>query len=336
MKVTKYNFKCSDCDRAFASQQSLDQHMNSKHKNNREELKGSSDDSEQGQPKENGKVNCPHCGKLRSKKGLKEHIANTHEIPCPYCTERVISKNSLLKHIEGSHKEKIFLTFVCHPCNKVFKSEDALFQHMRLKGHHLESMESLVCPQCNKEFKTRGMTLDHLIQTRHNLVQPPNWGDDFPCPLCDKEFTSSKSLTQHISEKHKESQKEITIDKGGFAVFEKPTFKGQTRNLMKKIIPKSLPDKEVIVMDDSVGRDSNVKEALAEFYDVISLPKKFEGKTPLEVRLICKENEYGLISKEYDMVTRAQEMKLKPLFLLSERGKHRDILRISKRNYILS
>ncbi len=250
--------------------------------------------------------------------------------------ERVISKNSLLKHIEGSHKEKIFISFICHPCKRVFKSEDALFQHMRLNGHHLESLESYICTQCDKEFRTRGLLLDHLIQTRHNLVQPPNWGDDFPCPLCDKLFTSSVSLTQHISEKHEESQKEITSHKGGYTVFEKPSFKGHTRNLLKKIIPKSLPDKQVIVMDETVGNDSNVKEALDEFYDVIPLPKKLEGKTSLEIRLICKDNEYGIISKDYDMVTRAQEMKLGPLFLLSERGKQRNLLRISKRNYIFS
>ncbi|MHA1112541.1 MAG: C2H2-type zinc finger protein [Promethearchaeota archaeon] len=334
--MTKYKFKCSDCDKAFASQEALDQHMNSKHKDNAQGKKSSNIDSEKGKPSETSKVKCPYCGKLRSKKGLKEHVANTHEIPCPYCSERISSQNSLLKHIEGSHKEKIFTSFICHPCKKVFKSEDALFQHMRLKGHHLESTESLICPQCNKEFRTRGMYLDHLIQTKHNLVHPPNWDDNFSCPICDKEFTSSKSLTQHISVKHTESQKEITVNKGGIAVFERPSFKGHVRNIAKKIIPKSLPDRDVVVMDESVGRDSNVKDALNELYDVISLLKKFEGKTPLEIRLLCKDNEYGIISKDYEMVKRAQEMKLKPLFLLSERGKHRDILRISKRNYVFS
>ncbi len=87
MKVTRYNFKCTDCNKAFASQQALDQHMNSKHKKkNGQEINSSSDITEKAISSDSDKVPCPHCGKLRSKKGLKQHIANTHEIPCPYCT----------------------------------------------------------------------------------------------------------------------------------------------------------------------------------------------------------------------------------------------------------
>lgn len=336
MKVTKYNFKCSDCNKAFASQQALDQHNQSKHKLKEQDIQSSGDHLDKTESSGSNKVKCPHCGKLRSKKGLKEHIANVHEIPCPYCSERVTSKNSLLKHIEGSHKEKIVVSFVCHLCKKVFKTEDLLFQHMRLKGHHLERMDSYTCPQCDKEFTSKGMYLDHLIQTRHNLVQPPNWDDTYPCPLCDKETTSDTSLTQHISVKHEDFQKEVSVHRKGITVFEKPTLKGHTRNFLKKIVPKNLPEKSYVLMDETVGNDSSVTEALDELYDVKPLPQKLQGKTPLEIRLACKEYEYGLISKDYDMVIRAQEMKIKPLFLLSERGKHRDIIHISKRHYMIT
>jgi DNA-directed RNA polymerase subunit RPC12/RpoP len=334
--VTKYTFKCSECKKAFTSQKALDQHIKSKHSENGHEWKENLDNSDNTTSNETDKIKCPYCGKLRSKKGLKAHITDVHEIPCPYCSERVITKNSLLKHLEGSHKERIFISYVCHLCKKVFKTEDALFQHMRLKGFHIKSRESYECPQCDGEFLSKGLYLDHLIQTKHNLIQQPNWDDIYPCPLCDRDFTSENSLSQHISVKHKESMKEIRIYKKGIAVFEKPTIKSQTQNLVKKIAPKSIPDRKFVVMDETVGMDQSVIEALEGRYDVRYLPEKLLDKTPLEVCLACKEYSYGLISKEYDTVMRAQDMKINLIFLLSERGKHRDLIRISKRNYSIS
>jgi len=282
------------------------------------------------------KVKCPHCGQLRSKKGLKEHIANVHEIGCPYCAERVISQKLLQKHLEGNHKEKLITSFVCHMCKKVLKSEEGLFQHMRLNGHHLHSVEFPICLQCNKEFRTKAILLDHLNQSKHNLFHPPIRSDDIPCPLCDKKFNSSKSLSQHISGKHPQSQKEIIINKKGVVLFEKPSGKDRFRSFLKKIIPNSLPAKETIIMDESVGNDTSVKETLDELYDVRTLPKKLMGKSPLDVCLACKENIIGLVTKDLETVKRAQDMKIKPVYLLSERGKHRDIIRVSKQNYSIS
>jgi uncharacterized C2H2 Zn-finger protein len=333
MKVTKYNFKCSDCNKSFASQQALDQHVQSKHKKDVQGKKSSSSEREKQKHSETNKVKCPHCGKLRSKKGLKEHIANVHEFKCAYCSERFISQKLLQKHIEENHKEKIVHSFVCHICKKVLKSKDALFQHLRIMGHHLESVETPGCPQCNEEFKTKGDLLTHLIRTKHNLLHPPSRDDNFPCPLCDKVFTSSKSLTQHISMKHKESQKIITINKKGIALFEKQSVRAKLRTFLKKIIPDSLPMNRIVIMDENIGKDSTVIDALDEFYDVKSLPKGLMGQSALDIRLACKEKEWGLISKDIEMVLRAQEMKITPVYLLSERGNHRDLIRISKRSY---
>jgi hypothetical protein len=218
----------------------------------------------------------------------------------------------------------------------VFKTEDALFQHMRLNGFHIKISESYECSQCNTEFDSKGKYLDHLIQTRHDLTHPPDWDDAFPCPICNGDFTSKNSLSQHIAAKHKEFMKEIRVHKRGITVFEKPSMKSYLRNLSKKITPNSLPVRPFVIMDETVGNDRGVIEALDDFYEVKFLPKKLLDKSSLEICLACKEYVYGLISKDYETIKRAYEMKINPIFLLSERGKYRDIIRISKRNYILS
>ncbi len=55
-----------------------------------------------------------------------------------------------------------------------------------------------------------------------------------------------------------------------------------------------------------------------------------------DLRLALSEKKWRLVSKDYEMVMIAREMKINPVYLLTEKRKNRDLIRISKRNYKVS
>lgn len=132
--------------------------------------------------------------------------------------------------------------------------------------------------------------------------------------------------------KHNESQKEITIKKKDIALFEKRTLKDRLTNFWKRIFNK----KRVIVMDELVGNDITILDALGDNYDVKPLLKDLLGHSDRDLRLVFREKKWGLVSKDYEMVMLAREMRINPVYLLTEKRKHRDLIRIYKRNYKVS
>ena len=89
-------------------------------------------------------------------------------------------------------------------------------------------------------------------------------------------------------------------------------------------------------MDECVGNDTSIIDTLRNNYNVYPLPKELKSHSDQDLRLALSEKKWGLISKDYEMVMIAREMKIKPVYLLTEKRDHRDLIRISKRNYKVS
>lgn len=304
--------KCPHCNRKFLSKEALMQHITDKH----QILK-----------------DCPHCNRyFKSEQALQQHIAAVHTITCPHCDTVFSSQKLLSEHIHGQHINRVVNVFICHDCKQVFKSEEALQEHQNNINHRIEVLARPICPDCGKEFKNKRSLKQHMISIEKNRVRQQNQNEEVACPICEKSFNTKPSLKQHLSANHKRSHKTLTIKRKGIALFERYTLRERIINALRKLFNR----KRKIIMDECVGNDISVIDALSDLYDVEPLPVPLIGHSDLDLRLALKEKKWGLVSKDYDMVMRAREMGLYPVYLLTEKRKHRDLIRISKRNYKVS
>lgn len=212
----------------------------------------------------------------------------------------------------------------------MFKNQDSLDQHLQSLGHQLKFISNLACPQCKKKFKDKNALKNHLNSTGHKLQNLGTKPTKFKCPHCQKDFKTEKSMNQHIYMKHKkETKKKDKREKLGLALFEKISIKEKITNIFRRLFNK----KRIIVMDECVGNDISVIEALKGQYSVRSLPKELISHSDKDLRLVLSAKKWGLVSKDYEMVMLAREMKIIPVYLLAEKRNNRDLIKISKRNY---
>lgn len=327
--------KCPHCEKSFDSQQGLQQHIVSVHKKHncpncsktfkyRRALEQHIN-SVQTQHK------CPYCDKiLKKKQSLTQHISDAHEFKCPHCSLNLNSRILLKKHIEETHKDKLKASYICHECKRVFKNQDSLDQHLQSLGHQFKSISNLNCPQCKKKFKDKNALKNHLNSTGHKLDNFVAKSTKFKCPHCQKDFKTEKSMNQHILMKHKkQTKKKAKREKLELALFEKISIKEKITNFFRKRFNK----KRIVVMDECVGNDSSVIKALKGQYSIHALPKELISHSDKDLRLALSAKKWGLVSKDYEMVMLAREMKIIPVYLLTEKRNYRDLIRISKRNY---
>jgi len=305
--------KCHYCNKKFKTKSALEQHVQSVH------------------PTE--VIVCPHCNKgFKTQNGLNQHISTVHQINCPHCNQVFISQALLSQHIQETHQNKLRETFICHSCKKVFKTANALQQHKKSKIHQIEQPNELKCPECNKKFKDKNALNQHMVKVGHKKEKTDITLKKFLCPHCNKGFISKNALNQHLESKHQKKIKGKSVKKKGIALFEKRTFKEKLVSFFGNIFH----NKRIIIMDECVGNDSSIIDALNENFIVNPLPKELLGHSDQELRLALAEKKWGLVSKDYEMVVVAREMNIKPVYLLTEKRNHRDLIRISKRNYKVS
>ena len=85
-------------------------------------------------------------------------------------------------------------------------------------------------------------------------------------------------------------------------------------------------------MDECVGNNKTVIEALKNRYQVITMPNNLLSHKDNDLRLILREKRWGLVSKDFEMTLNAREVKIKPVYFLKEAGNRRALIKISKRN----
>ena len=117
--------------------------------------------------------NCELCGFVaRSAGELDTHMAMNH-VRCPECGLWVLNQDAMSIH------EAEFHTWHCITpgCNKVFRSEEAMYDYMR--EFHSQ------CPICDQWFLTQALLQKHM-DTTHPM-----------CAFCSRAFPTVRALKQH-------------------------------------------------------------------------------------------------------------------------------------------
>lgn len=207
---------CSYCERPYASEYSLKQHIERVHL--------------QTQIKE---YRCETCFKtFKHKKSLKAHMLRHNSEPkfkCDLCeksyyTEKLMSLHREI-HFRGNErpKQRNFMCKICafkkevfpshrdlrnhhelmHPgvqdpfpcefCERTFVLRETLLKHYESK-HFIETGKTYDCDQCGKPLGT-AKRLKHHVQTIHE-------GKRFHCPFCSTPFTFKSKFIKHYKIKH--------------------------------------------------------------------------------------------------------------------------------------
>ena len=124
-------YKCTLCDKAYASSQLLKRHYNCAHKRDKNYL-------------------CPYCGKrFLQAGGLNSHVrTHTGERPykCEYCSESFKVQIALIVHRRKHTGET---PFECDKCNKKFKTPSQLRTHVKIHS----GVKEHKCLLCGEEFR---------------------------------------------------------------------------------------------------------------------------------------------------------------------------------------
>lgn len=186
------------------------------------------------------KISCHFCSRMFFDKQTKQrHIEIVHNqnpdvlFKCNECSRAFGSKQALNYHIKTYHEE-IDLGLMCEICEKTFKMDHNLDQHMR----EVHSEISYECGLCISTF-SRQSNLNHHYKIVHNTVMnslyvndDPTIFDYFECSSCDFISREKRTLVHHEKFVHKKDElEELSCDLCSFTTFERKTL-----NRHKKII----------------------------------------------------------------------------------------------------
>ncbi|KAH1024532.1 PR domain zinc finger protein 15 isoform X1 [Dendroctonus ponderosae] len=150
-------------------------------------------------PKEKRKVlKCAACPKMFfSEMGLRKHKKNhlsdgiSTTYICSECSETFSSKLIYQRHVHTIHNKS--RQYECKICDKVFYRGDALKMH--LTNIHMQGKaEGLQCPSCNRKFKSNKYLQDHMKSFHDN--------SKYKCNLCTHSFKYSRNLSRHLKMVH--------------------------------------------------------------------------------------------------------------------------------------
>lgn len=136
------------------------------------------------------KISCTVCSKLLKKSSmtrhLKTHTGNNNSYACPHCTERFISFNTRVKHMEKMHNVDIH-RYHCKICSKKFHLASSLSKHVR--RCHFQEL-NVTCEECGKGFFDKKSLVEHML--KHTGER------NHRCTLCPKSYVRKCSLREHL------------------------------------------------------------------------------------------------------------------------------------------
>ena len=198
------------CKKDVAPEDFEEERMKSDHELDEEKFGIFESDKEENDAKESDletndeKVKCDTCGMLISKGNLSRHIKNVHQkIPrsnnklyikstCDRCGKVFDCEDYMKKHQKYScHSEK---AYKCDKCDAVFKHNQGLTEHKRIKHDGLTKMFS--CEHCGKTFDRKTCLTIHLKYV-HEKVEKA-----FKCDQCTNQFISKSRLQRHVKTVH--------------------------------------------------------------------------------------------------------------------------------------
>ncbi|XP_014219131.1 uncharacterized protein LOC106647318 [Copidosoma floridanum] len=230
-----YSIQCEHCDKKFKNTSTLKQHMRihedqRQYKcdhcgvgfNRRDGLRLHLRVHEKGENSKGIKeCSCQVCGrKFPNHSTLVIHRNRDHRdgrnYTCNICNRSMVSIRSLEWHMTHIHNESYPITdssgidaetkrIMCKHCDKTFKTEMILRNHV--KNTHIEK-EPMNCLDCNLTF-TSEVRLKHHMMITHNRME-----GTLGCPHCTKRFVNHLRLKTHMIS-HSE-ERPFTCDDCGF------------------------------------------------------------------------------------------------------------------------
>lgn len=172
--------KCSLCMKRFKRFSNLIQHRNRHHLKLRPQAKD---------------FICS-CGEVFHSQAKIAWHRETHDVKpkcCPYCRERFMHKNSLVRHIRLSHTERFHVfkrdSVECPYCKKKY-IKSSLKMHME---QHKTSRTTYECTICNKTLTTKW----NLKQ--HKWIHASRSSKPFKCNMCTKAFIRETEYISHMN-----------------------------------------------------------------------------------------------------------------------------------------
>jgi len=172
-------FQCpeSDCKKAFGLKQNVETHFKLVHATEKR-----------------FKCEFPNCRKsyaIESLLTLHSRKHNGKTAQCPVCNKKVLD-GTLTQHIRRSHYVRTEEAFSCTECDFRTSEERHLKAHKRRM--HSASRETLDCAYCHRKLKDLKSLRGHL---RTHTGETP-----YPCKECDKAFKTSTARKLHITTIH--------------------------------------------------------------------------------------------------------------------------------------
>ncbi|KAI5640005.1 zinc-finger double domain-containing protein [Phthorimaea operculella] len=185
LKCHTVRYKCTVCDFTRVSRPSVSQHIALEH--------GAGLACHQ----------CPRCGKtMKGKCVLRYHLfrcRNTRRVRCEYCSKEYAGQDSLRQHQMRKHPAEVQSSmpakYVCKECGMAFVSPSALKIHTTKHSHRRD----FYCVECDKSFKTNNSLQQHLNTVSVHIT---NEKLIYPCPLCNKRFTMKSHAERHTRDVH--------------------------------------------------------------------------------------------------------------------------------------
>lgn len=181
-------YPCSMCDQILKGPRKLNDHLKDVHNYVKERT--------------SVKVICNFCGKFVANQNLEYHIRHLHPehrdpFVCHYCGEKLKSKTTLLRHMQGAHKLALSLrgspcALMCRFCTEVFKTKHLRISH-EVRNHTFDYRFN--CTLCEKKFFIKRHLAAHMkAHERGNLKK-----SKLKCHICGEYFSRKQILTEHIS-----------------------------------------------------------------------------------------------------------------------------------------
>lgn len=195
--ATSRNYKCNQCNKKFAIEQYLENHIKNIHESNKTFYKCPKCQFSSLYPdilkrhvlRHDGMKTCKICMEMfRTSADLQKHTATVHPdseriLRCPECDRTFFSKGALKCHAMKHWKD---FKFECEVCGQKMKTQVGLKTHMLV---HNPVMDNL-CDQCGQTFKK-----PHLLQVHIKEIHLKT--QIFKCPVCPYETYQARALNTH-------------------------------------------------------------------------------------------------------------------------------------------